>query len=795
MINTKDLRAFTKQILNEDDDDENLNDYDVNHLDYQYIEKCTNIKELKKLLKILKSGKEGYFLQMEDAIQKKLEELDPSLIKEPLPKKEDIANELNDWVNMLKKKDENLKNNNNKAIFTKKDNKNVLTNELTFNTEEPFEKISTKKSNTNNSKKNNNSDERIKSTDYRKWDLYNVEEEVKKLDEKDEKLQEKEDNHDIERKKHIENYARRLNKEKHIPAVSDEIKQKSTEELRALAEIEKNKGNDCYKSKDYEEALIYYTRSLDLLEMPNVYTNRALVNLKMARFAEAENDATESLRMNDPRFNFKAYLRRGESYSRRARYREAINDFSEALKLDPNNKEAENFLIKAQQNYLDVEGELAEKLDIQIKETKKPSKPKKKMVIKEVDEINDDDILLNTEKTVNNDNKIVEDTSTKNINKYKDNENSLIEEITIKKEERNNKKSSKILINEINDGDDDDDDTNIINKKGDTENSFNENGSKKENIKYENIDDKHKITEINTNLNENEENTKKSEAKLIIDNTDNAVNNDNINTNIVNNNDDNNVDKNNNDVIKLNKIMDIEDINILSEEEEEESSIYNDESDNEDKDTHISNKNKMKFEKESDRKSKMKSYIDSLKFYDEYDDVDDNMCNFNEEEIRAKLEKLNELKNYMRNKFDLLNNNEEDNEDDILILDEEEEEEEEINNKYNVESDNEEINYMEFLKSKEKERRELYEKTINNNKNEQSTDNDISDNEDEDDLDDIYNSEDEDEILNIINSQLRRGDLNDNEKNYISKLLKNRRSQASLGSDNSDFENYDIDSN
>jgi len=29
--------------------------------------------------------------------------------------------------------------------------------------------------------------------------------------------------------------------------------------------------------------------------MPNVYTNRALVNLKMSRFAEAENDATGKL--------------------------------------------------------------------------------------------------------------------------------------------------------------------------------------------------------------------------------------------------------------------------------------------------------------------------------------------------------------------------------------------------------------------------------------------------------------------------------------------------------------------
>jgi len=295
MINSKDLRAFTKQILNDDDDYEDLNDYDVNHLDYHYIENCTDIKELKKLLKILKSGKEGYFLQMEDAIQKKLEELDPSLKKEPLPKKEDIANELNDWVNMLKKKDQNLKNNNNKTIFTKKENQNVLTNELTFNTEEPFEKISTKKNKTNSSKEIDKSVERIKSTDYRKWDLYNVDEEVKKIDETDEvneNISENKDKHDIERKKNIENYAKRLNKEKHIPAVSDEIKQKSIEELKALAEIEKNKGNDCFKSKDYEEALIYYTRSIDLLEMPNVYTNRALVNLKLSRFAEAENDAT-----------------------------------------------------------------------------------------------------------------------------------------------------------------------------------------------------------------------------------------------------------------------------------------------------------------------------------------------------------------------------------------------------------------------------------------------------------------------------------------------------------------------
>ncbi|ORX56661.1 hypothetical protein BCR36DRAFT_580975 [Piromyces finnis] len=769
MINTKDIRAFTKQILNEDDDYENLNDYDVNHLDYRYIEKCSDIKELKKLLKILKSGKEGYFLQMEDAIQKKLEELDPSLKKKPLPKKEDIANELNDWVNMLKKKDNSLKNNN-KAIFTNKSSEKILTTEITFNTEEPVENITNKNEKTN-TYKNISNYERIKSTDYRKWDLYNVDEEIKKIDYTNEvdKNDKKGSEYCTEKKNKIENYTRRLNKEKHIPAVSDDdIKQRNTEELRALAEIEKNKGNDCYKSKDYEEALIYYTRSLDLLEMPNIYTNRALVNLKLSRFAEAENDATEALRMNDSRFNFKAYLRRGESYSRRARYREAINDFSEALKLEPNNKEAENFLIKAQQNYLEVEGELAEKLDVQIKEVKKQSKSKKKMIIKEVDEIKDEDILLNTKKVlVHNDN--VKDNNISNeTNIDGNNKNNSIKVITTEKE--NDENSSNILIENANN----------------TEKFSPKDNNKKQIIEINNINlsnsnnnKKQDILLKNESLNNNELiNIAKDRAELISDNSNNNI--------------DKNENTNNNN---LNRIINIADINILSEEEDEESSIYNNESDDDDDSTQIYNKMKSN----DNKKSKMKSYIDSLKFYNEYDDENEDMNNFNEEEVRQKLEKLNELKQYMKNKFDLLKNYDNDSDieenDDILILDDEEEEEEEINNNFCIESDNEEINFMEFLKAKEKERRELYEKTMNSdNKNNYFNNDNIRNIEiDNDNFDSIYNS-DNDEILNIINNQLKGGSINNDENKYIKMLLKNKRQYDPLGSDNSDFENYDFDS-
>jgi len=883
MINSKDLRAFTKQILNEDDDYEDLNDYDVNHLDYHYIEKCSDIRELKKLLKILKSGKEGYFLQMEDAIQKKLEELDPSLKKEPLPKKEDIANELNDWVNMLKEKDQKLKNNNNKAIFSKKDNHSVLTNELTFNTEEPFEKI-TKKTN----KSNKNTDERIKSTDYRKWDLYDVEKEVKKIDVEDENNEDTQDtnDHDIERKRKVESYAKRLNKEKHIPEVSNEIKQKSLEELKVLAEIEKNKGNDCYKSKDYEEALIYYTRSLDLLEMPNVYTNRALVNLKMARFAEAEADATAALQINDPKFNFKAYLRRGESYSRRARYREAINDFSEALKLEPSNKEAENFLIKAQQKYLEVEGELAEKLDVKIKESSKPSKPKKKMLIKEVDEIKNDDFILNTEKSLDSDSKKVEDITDNKINKYGD-KNKKIEELIANDTFRNKNNSKQNSDNKNSDNKNSDNKNSDNNKNDDktlemlnkkvlieeiNENSTNLKINKSEkNIIIEETNDKSNI-EINDekleiynpiNKNEDENNISKNTNSLTSNyNQDKNILNNNINKSNPQNVDNNEITlkknkfdktKDEDNIVKKdiekdisimkalkkttnhgdnsNKTVNNADINILSEEEEEEESIYSNYSEDEYKEN---KKSKMKFEPE--KKSKMKSYIDSLKFYNEFDDEEENdMNSFNEEEIRKKLEKLNELKRYMNKKFSLMNNSENDNEeysedeydmnndDDILILDDEneekkiknrinddnniivldeedEDEEEGIENEYNNDSGKEELNYLEFLKAKEKERYELYEKTMNNKSSNDSDINinidvDEDDDNDNDDLSDIYNDDDDDELLNIINSQLKQGTMNDTEKNYISKLLKNRRSQASLGSDNSDFEDYDYDSN
>jgi hypothetical protein len=56
----------------------NIADYDVTHLDYQYIAQSTNIHELKFLFKVLKSGKEGYYPEMEEAIESRIQTLDHS---------------------------------------------------------------------------------------------------------------------------------------------------------------------------------------------------------------------------------------------------------------------------------------------------------------------------------------------------------------------------------------------------------------------------------------------------------------------------------------------------------------------------------------------------------------------------------------------------------------------------------------------------------------------------------------------------------------------------------------------
>lgn len=49
----------------------------IENLDFDYIKTCENLRELEKIIEILKSGEEGYYPDLTSFAEKRLNELDP----------------------------------------------------------------------------------------------------------------------------------------------------------------------------------------------------------------------------------------------------------------------------------------------------------------------------------------------------------------------------------------------------------------------------------------------------------------------------------------------------------------------------------------------------------------------------------------------------------------------------------------------------------------------------------------------------------------------------------------------
>ena len=78
--------------------------------------------------------------------------------------------------------------------------------------------------------------------------------------------------------------------------------------IKLEAEKLKNKGNDAFKKKSFQEAINYYSEAVDTLpNEPAYYTNRAIAYLKIDNFDLAMNDCKKALEIN-PQF-VKAYNR------------------------------------------------------------------------------------------------------------------------------------------------------------------------------------------------------------------------------------------------------------------------------------------------------------------------------------------------------------------------------------------------------------------------------------------------------------------------------------------------------
>ncbi|KRX17209.1 RNA polymerase II-associated protein 3, partial [Trichinella nelsoni] len=100
--------------------------------------------------------------------------------------------------------------------------------------------------------------------------------------------------------------------------------------------FEKESGNSFYVKKDYEKAIMCYSRSISADPFrPVVYCNRAMAYLKLKNYAEAYADCSKALTFDST--YVKALYRRGMASKGLNNFDDAVEDFQHVLTLDPNN--------------------------------------------------------------------------------------------------------------------------------------------------------------------------------------------------------------------------------------------------------------------------------------------------------------------------------------------------------------------------------------------------------------------------------------------------------------------------
>jgi DnaJ family protein C protein 7 len=110
-------------------------------------------------------------------------------------------------------------------------------------------------------------------------------------------------------------------------------------DLKTQADNFKNQGNQAYGSKDYNLAVAYYTKAINLVPTEATYlSNRAAAHLNRGGYLEAAEDARQATVL-DPKF-MKAYLRGGKAYFSLGDTANALEMYGGALLLDPRNDEA-----------------------------------------------------------------------------------------------------------------------------------------------------------------------------------------------------------------------------------------------------------------------------------------------------------------------------------------------------------------------------------------------------------------------------------------------------------------------
>ncbi|KAI1894092.1 hypothetical protein AGOR_G00112270 [Albula goreensis] len=305
----------------------------VEHLDYDFIRKCSDLKYLEQIVRVLRSGEEGLYPHLTEFCEKRIETLDPksrALRKDNLPATaanfsaeewSHITNELKMWERDIKTSEVELKQM--PALVDVEKVPPVRTSNVSVPlTQKIFGKA----------------DYTSKRTplprDYGEWDKFDVEKECSKIEKKE------------------GSYPTIVNQT--LPKIKQTVDTKGlTDKERAiLANREKEKGNEAFKAKDFEEAVAYYTRSLSIMPSAAVYNNRAQAEIKLEHWHSALGDCEKVLNLEPA--NLKALLRRATVQKQLGNLQMASEDLKSVLQVEPKNGAAQKLLQEVEKTMTDV---------------------------------------------------------------------------------------------------------------------------------------------------------------------------------------------------------------------------------------------------------------------------------------------------------------------------------------------------------------------------------------------------------------------------------------------------------
>uniref|UniRef100_A0A2K5QVG3 Sperm-associated antigen 1 n=1 Tax=Cebus imitator TaxID=2715852 RepID=A0A2K5QVG3_CEBIM len=330
----------------------------IEHLDFKYIEKCSDVKHLEKILCVLRSGEEGYYPELTEFCEKHLRALAPEsrALRKDKPAAtaasftaeewEKIDGDIKSWVSEIKKEEHKMYFHETETFPAMKDNLPPVrgSNSCLHVGKGKYSKRPTKKKTPR---------------DYAEWDKFDVEKECLKIDE------------DYKEKTAID--------KSYLSKIETRIETEGLTEKEKdfLATREKEKGNEAFNSGDYEEAVMYYTRSISVLPTVVAYNNRAQAEIKLQNWNSAFQDCEKVLELEPG--NIKALLRRATTYKHQNKLQEAIEDLSKVLDVEPDNDLAKKILSEVERDLKNSEA------------ASKTQTKGKRMVIQEIENSEDED--------------------------------------------------------------------------------------------------------------------------------------------------------------------------------------------------------------------------------------------------------------------------------------------------------------------------------------------------------------------------------------------------------------------